>query len=239
MTRAEYLKTAERLRNGEAVQLTPQALAEYIQAETREQIRAGVEAAGREHQPLTADALKRILIIYGGNFGVWPLFTRIVQAYRLTPDAFASGLADAYTTGRADRETALTCFKHARPADIMNAQELAEFERIPERLTIYRGCSAEETAAGVYGLSWTRCRTIAEFFAWRFDAADRGRVVVSVEVPRADVLALFNSRKEYEVIADVTAAACSVEVIAREPSALYWEYMRRRGPQPVKETANI
>lgn len=228
MNRAEYLKTWEALKRGEPVNLTPEQAAGFLRAQTLEQVRAGVEAAGREPQPITADALNGILTRYGGNFGIWALFTRIVQAYRITPDAFASGLADAYTMGRADRETALTCFNVANRRDIMNADDLAVFEGFPVRLRVYRGCSVEETRAGVFGLSWTLSRAIAEFFAWRFNAADTGRVVVSTEITRPDVLAYFNTRREQEIICNVEANQSQpVEVIAREPSALYWEYMNR------------
>lgn len=228
MNRAECIKTLEALKRGEAVNLTPEQAADLFRFQVLEQVRAGVEAARNEPQPLTADALTRILCAYGGNNGVWALFTHIVIQCRLTPAAFASGLAHAYTVGRADRETALVCFNAADRRQMMGAAELAAFDALPERLTIFRGCSVDEHRAGVYGLSWTVSREIAEFFAWRFDAADRGRVVVSCEIPRADVLALFNPDTEQEIITDVHAPACSVEVVAWEPSALYWDYMKRK-----------
>jgi len=229
MNRADYIKTWDALRRGEAVTLTPEQAAGLLRVQTLEQVRAGVEAAGREPQPIGPDPLNEILTRYGGNFGIWALFTRIVQAYKITPAAFASGLAAAYTLGNADRDTALLLFQHANRRDIMNAEELAVFEGLPLRLRIYRGCSVEETTAGVFGLSWTVNRAIAEFFAWRYNAADRGRVVVSTEITRPDVLAYFNTRREQEIICNVEAGQSQpVEVIAREPSALYWDYIDRK-----------
>lgn len=153
MNRRAYLDTLARLRRGESVNLTPEQAAGFIQAQTREQVREGVQVAGRYPQPLTADAL-------------------------------------------------------------------------PERLTLYRGCSVAEVAAGVYGLSWTRSRAVAEWFAWRWDDTDAGRCVVATEVRRADVLAFFGGRGEVEAVADVDAHRYPVEVIAREPSAMYWDYTR-------------
>lgn len=228
MNRAEYRKIRAALNRGETITQTPEQAAAFLRFETLERVRAGVLAARREPQPLTADALGRLLIRYGGNFGIWALFTEIVRNCRVTPDAFASGLADAYTMGHADRETALLLFQWANRRDIMNADDLAVFDALPLRLTVYRGCSVEEHRAGVFGLSWTLNRAIAEFFAWRFDAADRGRVVVCTQITRPDVLAYFNTRREQELICNVEAGPSQpVELIAREPSALYWDYMNR------------
>ena len=177
MNRPEYLKTWEALKRGEPVHLTPEQAAGFVRAQTLEQVRAGVEAAQRKPQPLTVESLNEILPRYGGNFGIWRLFTEIVKTCKITPAAFASGLADAYTMGHADRETALLLFQYANPRQIMNA-------------------------------------------------ADTGRVVVSTEITRPDVLAYFNTRREREIICNVEAAPSQpVEVIAREPSGLYWDYM--------------
>ena len=230
MNRAEYLQMAERLRNGETVEWTPEQAAEYIRAETRERIREGVNAARRKPQPLDADTLERLLVRYGGNFGIWPLFVEVLRTCRVTPAAFSSGLADAYTMGHADRETALACFGMAQPSDVMNADDLAVFRSFRFPLRLYRGCGVDEHERGVYGLSWTTDPAVAEFFAWRFDPNDTDRVVVTTQVERFDVHAYFNTRQEREVIADVSEAAnCSVEVVASEPTNLYWERMKKRG----------
>ena len=223
--KSENNATFARLERGEPVQMTPAQLAEFVRAQTLGQIAAGVEAAGREAQPITADVLNDILTRYGGNFGVWALFTRIVQAYRLTPQAFASGLAFAYVAGRPDRATAAQLFRIVRPCDIMSAEDVAALEELPARLTIYRGCSTSEAQGGAFGLSWTLSRAVAEWFAWRYDAADRGRVVLCTTIDRADVLAYFRTRGEDEIICFVEAPG--VEVAAREPSALYWGRMHR------------
>ena len=228
MNRAEYKELFERLQRGEPVEMTPAQAASFRRAATLEQVREGVKAARREPQPLSADTLGRLLCRYGDNFGVWSLFTRIVQGCKVTPDAFGAGLRQAYTMGHADRNTALSLFRFADPRATMNADDYAAREDFPERLKIYRGCDIEEHNGGVYGLSWTTAQVIAEFFAWRFDPSDRSRVVVSCEIPRGDVLAYFNDRKERETIADVRALSCTVKVVATEPTPLYWDYMERR-----------
>ncbi len=95
--------------------------------------------------------------------------------------------------------------------------------------------------AGVFGLSWTLSRAVAEFFAWRFDAADAGRVLVRATIPRADALAYFNARRESEVIADVQRPVCPVEVLSREPGPAFWQYMdeRRRDLDRVRISNDV
>lgn len=110
---------------------------------------------------------------------------------------------------------------------MMSAEDLAAFQALPDRLEIFRGCSVEEHAAGVYGLSWTDSRAVAEFFAWRHDAADRQRIVVSCEITRPEALAYFNARKEREIIADISREKHAVQVAAVEPSALFQEQLDR------------
>ena len=230
MSRAKLDEIRARLNRGETVNLTPEQAAALHRENLLEQIRAGVEVARQQPQPLTPETLNPILARYGGNFGVWALFTRIVAACTLTPAAFASGLADAYTTGHADRETALLLFRNADARQIMNAGDLAVFEALPPRLTIYRGCDVREHRAGVYGLSWTDSRTVAEFFAWRFDAADRGRVVVSCEIARPEVLAFLNTRNEREIIADVPPVPSSFWPGSRRPCiGTIWNGNERAG----------
>lgn len=226
MTRKEYITIRERLRKGEAQQWTPEQAAEFLKAETAENIRVGLRKAQAAPKPLDADTLGRLLTIYGGNFGVWGLFTRIVKKCALTPQAFAEGLAWAYTTGAADRETALVLFQCIDRRDIMTPQDRAALDAMPDTLTIYRGCGDEETRGGRYGLSWTDNRAIAEFFAFRYN--DQGRAVVQTTVNRSDVLAYFSTRGESELIADITAPPCNVEIVTTTPTAVFDEYMNRR-----------
>ena len=189
------------------------------------EIRRGLEAAALCSRPLNVEDLDRVLTRYSGNRTVWELFVHIVLRYGVTPEALADGLGRAYTMGAADRQTALILFRNTEPRNIMNAEDYATLRGFPEVLTIYRGANLTEQAAGVYGLSWTRSRAIAEFFAWRFNAEDRTRAVFRTTVRAADVLAYFNTRDEQEIIADVRGP---VEVEALEPSRLYWDRMNRK-----------
>lgn len=221
----EYRKIQARLQAGETVEITD--VVGFLREQTADEIRRGMEAAGRCSRPLNVEDLNRILTVYGGNRTIWALFTRIVARYGVTSEALAEGLAQAYTMGAADRQTALLLFRNTDPRQLMNAEDLDTLRGFPEVLTIYRGGNLNEQARRCYGLSWTRDRQTAEFFAWRFDPQDTTRAVYSTTVRRADVLAYFNTRREQEIITDVRGP---VEVIAREPSPLYWERMRREPP---------
>ena len=221
MNRREYLNTRKRLMNGETLSWTPEQAAEYVQAETRERIHDGVMAARSEPQPLTAETVERLLVRYGGNWGVWPLFVEIVRGCTLTPAAFSSGLTTAYTMGHADRETALLLFEWADPSQMMNADDLAVFRTLPDPLTIYRGCDMAEYERDIFGLSWSTDPAVAEFFAWRFNPDDTERVVVRTTIHPEQVLAYFNERNEREVITDIQRPNTPVEVNAWEPTAAF------------------
>lgn len=224
MTKREYNDIAARLHGGEAVNFTAEQWADFMRHQVTEQVAEGARVARQEPQPLTRETVTKILTRYGGNFGIWYLFTRIVRDCQLTPDAFASGLADAYTMGRADRATALRLFRIANPREIMTPDDLNTFENLSYPLTVYRGCDTAEVEAGRFGLSWTTDRAVAEFFAWRFDVADTSRVVVSTTVERGDVLAYFDTRHEREVIIGVEAPAHTVGIAATVPSARFYTY---------------
>lgn len=81
---------------------------------------------------------------------------------------------------------------------LMDEEELAEFDALPERITVYRGCIADLNEDG---LSWTLERKTASWFARRFAGLREGepRVLVGT-VDKADVIAYFTSRNEAEIV---------------------------------------
>lgn len=58
------------------------------------------------------------------------------------------------------------------PTRILTGRDLAFFERLPNRFTVYRGCAGISTEAAAAGICWTRRRDIAERFA--LNAAESG-----------------------------------------------------------------
>lgn len=222
MNAREYKDISERLKRGETVEITD--VAGFIRQQDNAELRRGMEAAALCSRPIGADDLNRILSRYGGNRTVWALFTRIISRYGVTAEALADGLGRAYILGAADRQTALLLFQSVEARNIMNADDFATFCGLPEALTIYRGADLKEQRRGVYGLSWTTDRETAEFFAWRFNPQDTGRAVFGTTIQKREALAYFGGRQEQEIIADVRGG---VEVIAREPSRLFWDRMEK------------
>jgi hypothetical protein len=85
----------------------------------------------------------------------------------------------------------------ADPWLAMNEQERFDFEKFPDRLTIFRGQSGRRGLT--QGLSWTVDQTKAESFARRF--SHRGApFVASGRVFKRDVFAYFTDRHESEIV---------------------------------------
>ena len=87
--------------------------------------------------------------------------------------------------------------------ELMSPDERQLLAELPEEFTVYRGF-AHPSARG--GLSYTLDRDIAAFFASRAaklgDHDDIGPRILSGRIRRSDVLALFLSRREVEVVLD-------------------------------------
>ena len=70
--------------------------------------------------------------------------------------------------------------------------------KIPKVVTIYRGTSVETCK----GLSWTRNREVAEWFAKRFIDEKECGYVFSGQLKREDIIASFSGRNESEIVCD-------------------------------------
>lgn len=93
--------------------------------------------------------------------------------------------------------TAVQSDDAARWQYVMDDKERAEFEALPDRVTLYRGISSSSCRPS--GLSWTLDRDVAHWFAARFEHVDEG-VVLRGTVVRSRILALFQERDESEVV---------------------------------------
>ena len=89
-------------------------------------------------------------------------------------------------------------FKQADPKAIMDAEEYAQFQQLPDTVTIYRGVTSFN-AKRIKALSWTLSKDTAEWFANRF--GEKG-TVYQAQIKKEHILALFNGRNESEVIVD-------------------------------------
>ena len=78
--------------------------------------------------------------------------------------------------------------------NLMDADERFTLANLPEIVEIYRGCV---NGINEDGISWTLNRDKAEFFANRFS---KGGIVLSKQINKSDIIAVFNGRGESEVI---------------------------------------
>lgn len=78
--------------------------------------------------------------------------------------------------------------------NLMDENERFTLANLPETVEIYRGCL---NGINEDGMSWTLNRDKAEFFANRFS---KGGIVLSKQINKSDIIAVFNGRGEAEVI---------------------------------------
>ena len=87
-------------------------------------------------------------------------------------------------------------FNSDRPARnyLMDENEHATLQNLPDTVEIYRGC---QKGINEDGISWTLNRDRAEFFANRFT---KQGIVLTKQINKSDIIAVFNGRGEAEVI---------------------------------------
>ncbi len=79
---------------------------------------------------------------------------------------------------------------------LMDNDDQAEFDALPEELTIYRGIQAGK--ATIRGLSWTTRLWTAHWFAKRFEQPTP--IVYRANIAKKHCFLFTNGRKEYEVV---------------------------------------
>jgi len=89
----------------------------------------------------------------------------------------------------------LDLFKASDPNVLMNAEERAKFDELPDEIVIYRGLQA--TKAKAKGLSWTLNLEKAKWFANRWKKTNK---IFKTTIKKKDVFALFTGRGEDEII---------------------------------------
>lgn len=97
--------------------------------------------------------------------------------------------------------TAASWFRNANKKYLMDADELAYYEKLPQHLIVYRGVSVGRNPKG---LSWTWSLDTAKWFAHRFDVDDQKGYVQMASVDKSEILAYFNGRNEDELVVDTS-----------------------------------
>lgn len=84
------------------------------------------------------------------------------------------------------------------PHRTMDEDEQARYDALPETVTVHRGIRGRRLSRR--GLSWTLDKERAVWFAKRFTKKENQPVVLTAQVKKEKILALFDSRQESEVV---------------------------------------
>ena len=93
-------------------------------------------------------------------------------------------------------DNSLTLFKNTDKKLLMDKSELLKLKTLSDEVTIYRGTHKRNNYKA---LSWTDDYNSALWFAKRFD--DNG-YILQATIKKEDIVAIFNSRNENELIID-------------------------------------
>lgn len=98
----------------------------------------------------------------------------------------------------------ISWFKDADKSALMSKEDYADYKKLPQVVTIYRGVSQH---GAYYGVSWTDDKEKAEWFRNRFNGytKDVPTYLLTAKVSKDDILAYFNDRDERELVVNIEA----------------------------------
>jgi hypothetical protein len=183
----------------------------------------------KEHKIIRANFIERWLLGYFDNNERWGAFCWLVDNCKLSKRAFNVGLKEAWTTGRGDIK-AIKYFGKSERKYLMDNMERAYYKKLPNIVTIYRGCNKleYEDDDNFLGLSWTTERKVAEFFAFRNRGCNinDGRVY-SVNISKLEISAIFLDRHEYEVIyINLFPDKEQIYLVTDKPTDYYYSFIK-------------
>ena len=86
----------------------------------------------------------------------------------------------------------------------MTTEELEFLKNLPDKVTIYRGMTVEESTKEHQGVSWTLDKKVAEFFAYQYtrnqSTSKKPKTVVEKVIDKSEIIAVFLGREEQEII---------------------------------------
>ncbi len=145
-----------------------------------------------------SESMDSILLLIDKSYRL-QFFERIQKT--LSPDDLGRLLADIWVNGENPNNdvvplpTIVKWFKKASRESLMDAEELAYYDSLPDEFTVYRGIGSKSNKKGI---SYTLSLEKAEWFAKRFQ--QKNGYVLTGTAKKQDVLAYFNSREEREVL---------------------------------------
>ena len=126
-------------------------------------------------------------------------------SHHLSKKDFSQILADAWIRSENPNDDPnlpqsklLSMFQSAEPKHLMSQDELNTLDELDATVTIYRGVTSFN-GKNVKALSWTLDRSVAEWFASRFD---EDGTVYQAQIDKSHIYAYFDGRNESEVIVD-------------------------------------
>ncbi len=160
-----------------------------------------------------------------GNDFNFKYFKYINKKYKLSVEAFSEAVKNSYTCGRMLRNS-FRYFNNKKYnwLSVASDEEKEIYKSLPDRVTIYRGTNIAEATAAKRDMnfSWTLDRVVAEFFAFRFGSVLPPRVVIETEISKDEIKAIFNDRKEKEVIC--ICPKQDIKITTRRKTSYYEQY---------------
>ena len=127
----------------------------------------------------------------------------------LSPTLYWYGLRAAYENSDnlyLHAQNARDCFMSMQPQRelLMLKRERTFIDKLTDIVTIYRGMTKEEADSSKYGMSWSLSRKTADFFINTYrrniDTAHLSKCIKQMEIPKTQIIAYWNTRKEKEII---------------------------------------
>lgn len=171
-----------------------------------------LEKGKTQFRELIGDACSAERIMMLVNPPYRGVFFTMIGPY-LDEKDFGALLRDSWTSAEfpsQDKNVTIADFRklflRADKEHLMSKSERNCFEKMPQKITIYRGIN-NKAYCDQKALSWTTSKDVAEFFSHRFEVDEAG-MILTAAIDKKDVLAYFES--ENEVIVDYTKLKRSV-----------------------------
>lgn len=128
-------------------------------------------------------------------FKPWTIFKYLEKEGRLAD--YGKALKDAYTDENGDL-TAVDYFERYYTENgcplLVTPNDIMMYSYLPDKVTLYRGCSMQEYESKSYGISWSPNLELAKSFAWG-NYTYKG-VVLRAKIKKKNCLAFFDSGQE-------------------------------------------
>lgn len=160
---------------------------------------------------MTKEDISDIIVMHSNSYNCLSMLMNICcQERRIEKvEDFAELLGENYSTCDNlynDRWLVRIAFTYASlcKEKLMTTEELEILKNLPDKVTIYRGMTVEESTKEHQGVSWTLDKKVAEFFAYQYirnpSTADKPKTVVEKVIDKSEIVAVFWGRGEQEII---------------------------------------